>query len=599
MLGKSFLVEVDVVKYYQYRLWLIISIISSILFAIGGLQLAFQDPYTIQDDARQHIFWMQQFSDRALFANDLIADYFKSIAPEGFTILYQLVSSLGIDIFLFNKISPLLIGLVTTFYCFEVCLAIFPIPFAAFLSSLLLNQNLWMLDDLSSGTPRAFIYPLFLAFIYYLLRHDLWLCLLTIILQGLFYPQTVLISATILLLKLGYEQKYNLRKIFWQKSNKIYHFGLITSFIILTLYKLKTSSYEPIINFAQAKLMPEFITNGRSAFFTDNPLNFWLFGRRTGWLPIEWQYTLVCSCGIIVLGLKRESEKFPLVKKINDKYVILLQIIIASTILFFLSHLFLFRLHLPSRYIHHSLRIVLALLDAIAIAIIFNKITSWLDRKYSLLHNYYKSLAAILLISLLILPTYAVQSFPYRLGYITGKSTELYQFLQQQPPDYLIATLSKEADNIPSFTARSVLVAEEYAIPYHQGYYQKFRQRTKELIAAQYSLERQNVISFLRKYEIDLWLLDTNAFTPKYLQDNQWLQQFTPEITEALSVIKNNQQPILLKINERTKTAAFGDRCKIFQTKEHMIWQTDCLLDFLVSARVRRDVSATRLDKSY
>ncbi|MDJ0902339.1 MAG: hypothetical protein QNJ55_26405 [Xenococcus sp. MO_188.B8] len=618
-------------KSSQYYFWFVFSIISSILFSIGGLKFAFQVFYTIQDDARQHIFWMQRFSDSSLFTNDLIADYFQSLAPEGFINLYRFVNSLGIDIFFFNKISPLLIGLATTIYCFKVCLEIFPVPFAGFLSTLLLNQNLWMVDDLSSGTPRAFIYPLFLAFIYYLLRHDLWLCLLTIILQGLFYPQTVLLSATVLLIKLGYKHYFSLFKVevkrkkrflfrpetrthilrkpqnrapegceamstqkrrkiqrvpnllfdcdIWKKQNRIYYLGLITSVIILAIYSLKTSSFAPIITLKQAKLMPEFASNGRNAFFTDNLINFWLLQRRSGWLPIEWQYTLICSCGLIVLWFKQYPEKFSLVKKINYKSIILLQIIIASTILFFLSHVLLFRLHLPSRYIHHSLRIVLALLDGIAIsvklrrcaiAVVFNKIIQWLDGKYSPLQNCYKFLAVIILITLLLLPTYAVQSYPHRLGYVTGKATQLYQFIKQQPSDYLIATLSKEADNIPSFSAHSVLVAEEYAIPYHQGYYQQIRQRIKDLIRAQYSLEPQTIINFIHKYGIDLWLVDNDSFNAEYLQNNQWLQQFDPEITEAISIIDNNQQPILSQIR---------DHCTVFETPDHIVWKTDCLLN--------------------
>ncbi len=140
----------------KYNFWFILSIVTAIVFSFCGLKLAFQFPYTIQDDARQHIFWMQQFRDSELFSNDLIAEYFKSVSPWGFNNLYKLLSNLGIDIFWFNKISPLLIGIVTTIYCFLVCLAIFPVPFAGFVSTLLLNQNLWMLDDLSSGTPRAF-----------------------------------------------------------------------------------------------------------------------------------------------------------------------------------------------------------------------------------------------------------------------------------------------------------------------------------------------------------------------------------------------------------------------------------------------------------
>ena len=186
----------------KYNFWFTLSIITAILFSLSGLQLAFQSPYIIQDDARQHIFWMQQFNDHNLFSGDLIADYFRSVAPWGFTNLYKLISGLGIDVISLNKFAPLLIGVATTIYCFLVCLEIFPIPFAGFMSSLLLNQNLWMLDDLSSGTPRAFIYPLFLAFIYYLLRYNTLFCALSIILQGLFYPQTVLISGAVLTLRL-------------------------------------------------------------------------------------------------------------------------------------------------------------------------------------------------------------------------------------------------------------------------------------------------------------------------------------------------------------------------------------------------------------
>ena len=586
-------------KHYQYCFWFVASILTSILFSLVGLKLAFQTPFTIQDDVRQHIFWMQQFSNQDLFSQDLIADYFKSVAPEGFTFLYQLVNSLGIDIFFFNKISTLLISLGSMIYCFKVCLEIFPIPFVGFLSTLLLNQNLWMLDDLSSGTPRAFLYPLFLAFIYYLLRNNLWLCLISIILQGLFYPQTVLLSATILLIKIISHAKTQRRKEIrrrekkrkrfsspffkyykYDKANTLYFLGLITSGIILVFYVLKTSSYEPIITIEQAKLMPEFTSNGRSAFFADNFIDFWLLGRRSGWLPIEWQYTLICSCGMIVLWLKRFPKQFPLVRKINYKFGILLQIIIASTILFFLSHLLLFRLHLPSRYVHHSLRIVLALLDAIAITIILDKLTSYLHFKYALLQKLYKFLAVITLIFLLILPTYAVQSYLHRLGYITGKATKLYNFLQRQPTNYLIATLSQEGDNIPSFAARSVLVAEEYAIPYHQGYYQQIRQRAKDLISAQYSLDKQTIINFINKYKVDLWLVDTNAFRIEYLQNNRWLQQFTPEITEAILVLESNQKPILLKI-DTPQSGSRRNRCTVFQTENHMIWKTDCLLNLL------------------
>ena len=542
----------------KYNFWFTLSIITAILFSLSGLQLAFQSPYIIQDDARQHIFWMQQFNDRDLFSDDLIADYFQSVAPWGFTNLYKLIASLGIDVISFNKFSPLLIGIVTTIYCFLVCLEIFPIPFAGFVSSLLLNQNLWMLDDLSSGTPRAFIYPLFLAFIYYLLKNHTPLCILSIILQGLFYPQTVLISGAVLTLS-SWRDRQNI---------KIYLLGLLTAAIILLIYAAKTSEFGDIITLEQAKSLPEFMPGGRSAFFADNFREFWLLGRRSGFFPIEWQYSLMSAYGVSLFWLKRYPHRFPLVQKIDKKMPILLQIFGAGLLLYCLAHLLLFRLHLPSRYSQHILRIIIALVDGIAIAVLFNPVVNWIDRQFFHHRKLFKSFGLIILLSLLLYPTYAVQAYPYRLGYVKPETVELYQFLEQQPKDSLIATLGREADFIPSLAKRSVLVAEEYAIPYHWGYYQQIDRRIRDLITAQYSTDLDTVRQFIQKYQIDFWLINTDSFTIDYLKNNLWLRQFRPEIFNAREMISKKQKPILARLS---------DRCQIFTAQNLVVLDPNCL----------------------
>jgi len=80
---------------------------------------------------------------------------------------------MGINPLLLNKLLPPVLGVLTTGYCFGVCLEMLPLPGAGFTATLLLNQIIWMKDDLVSATPRAFAYPLFLAFLYYLLRRSL------------------------------------------------------------------------------------------------------------------------------------------------------------------------------------------------------------------------------------------------------------------------------------------------------------------------------------------------------------------------------------------------------------------------------------------
>ena len=145
--------------------WFFLSLLFAAICGVLGLKQALHGEYVVQDDARQHVFWMARFVDPDLFPHDLIADYFQSAAPYGYTALYRLMAEIGLDPLLFSKLLPMGLGLIVTGYCFGLALQIFPAPLCGFLASVLLNQNLWMRNDLSSGTPRAFAYPLLLAFL--------------------------------------------------------------------------------------------------------------------------------------------------------------------------------------------------------------------------------------------------------------------------------------------------------------------------------------------------------------------------------------------------------------------------------------------------
>ena len=527
---------------------------AAILFSLSGFGVAFDTAYTVQDDARQHVFWLQRLNDPDLFNDDLIADYFSSVAPAGYKFLYWLANLCGLQPFLFNKILPLLLGVGTSIYIYLVTLEVFPVPLAGFLASLLLNQNLWLLNDLVSGTPRAFFYVLFLGFIYYLLRRQLFFCLLFIVLQGLFYPQVALISAAILMI----------RAIAHKQHKYFYLLGLITAFLTLAIYKLQAGEFTEVITLETARQLPEFYSEGRSAFFSDNLWHFWLSAERSGFFPFEWQYSALCSFGLFLPVISKFPQRFPLVR-LKDSAGIIWQMLLASLGLFCLSHLMLFRLHLPSRYSQHTWRIAIALMTGITLTILLHQLVCKIASSPKIQFG----IIAIVIIALLY-PTYAVQSYPYRLGYVTGQAPKLYQFLQQQPKDVVIATLSSEADFIPSLARRSVLVGSEYSIPYHWDYYQQIRQRTKDLIRVQYSFDTADLTRFIRKYQVDLWLLESEAFTSEYLNNNPWLKQFQPEVRDAIASLQQAKQPAIInQIN----------RCSVFQTTKLNLLDTKCLLD--------------------
>lgn len=539
----------------QYRFCLAASIFVAALFSLSGFGLSLQD-YTIQDDARQHVFWLQRLGDRELFRDDLIADYFSSVAPAGYKFVYWLGNLLGLEPLVFNKILPLLLGVGTSIYLFLVTIEIFPVPLAGLFASLLLNQNLWLLDDLVSGTPRSFLYILFLGFIYYLLRQQLLPCLLFIVLQGLFYPQVVLISAGILSLNL----------ITQKQGRYLYLAGLLVAVMTVGIYKLQTAEFSQVITLAQARQLPEFYPTGRSAFFSDRPWHFWLVGKQSGFFPFEWQYFLMCSFGLLLPVISRFPHIFLLVHKITAQWRIIWQIIITSFLWYGLAHLMLFRLHLPSRYSQHTGRLAIALLSGITLAILLHQLIQQVAA-HSPVRQFIITAIAI---AALLYPTYAVQAYPQRLGYVTAKNPELYKFLRQQPKDVIIATLSESGDFIPSFAQRRVLTAREYSIPYHWDYYKQIRQRTQDLIQAQYSSSPADLKQFIQQYQVDLWLVDHNALTAKYLQQNDWLNQFQPEIQQAIANLKYHQ-PLAI--------AKKIDQCSIFQTSEINLLASKCLIE--------------------
>ena len=99
-------------------------------------------------------------------------------------------------------------------------------------------------------------------------------------------------------------------------------------------------------------------------------------------------------------------------------------------------------------------------------------------------------------------------------GYRISGESAIYKFLEKQPKNSLIATLSDEGDNIPTFAQRSVLVAREYALPFHLGYYSQIRQRITDLIHAQYSQDITAAQRLIQKYGVDFWLVERYSFFP-------------------------------------------------------------------------------------
>ncbi|MGF1512438.1 MAG: hypothetical protein ACFB5Z_01900 [Elainellaceae cyanobacterium] len=556
-------------------LWFSASIAAAILYAGLGLREAFSSAYVIHDDVRSHVFWMWRFFDASLFSNDLIADYFQSVAPHGYTALYRAAAALGLDPLTFNKLLPLPIALVATGYCFWLTLSILPVPAAGFMAATLLNQAIWNTHDVASATPRAFIYPFFLAFLYYVLQRAMLPALLAIVLQGLFYPQCLFLSSGVLVLRL-LEWRQGLRLSRQRPDYVLCVAGLGMAFIMLLPYALKISDYGPVLTVAEARSLPTLEGDGRKNFFFDNPLKFWLCGERSGILPYSWcKYErppeLWASLLLpLLLWRSRRASQNTLGHKVTPDVALLLQVIAASVGMFFLAHALLFRLHLPSRYIKHSVPMVVTIAAGVSLVLLLEAGLQWAKRRRSR-----QNLAALGVVGLV-----GLYSFGYPLlmdeypnpDYVAAQSTSMYEFLARQPKDALVASLSDQANNIPALAKRSVLSSSETANPYHLGYYRQIQARTEDLMAAQYSVTPSVVRDFVETYGVDLWLVDANAFEAEYISQNPWLRQIQPTADEARQRLSQGQRPLLETLIRP---------CRAFRGQGRIILDAQCIVERL------------------
>ncbi|MBW4654975.1 MAG: hypothetical protein KME20_18320 [Kaiparowitsia implicata GSE-PSE-MK54-09C] len=552
----------------QVWLWLGLSSLVSLLYSVPVLVTAFSHAYVIQDDARQHVYWMRRFLDPTLYPNDLTTDYFESVAPLGYRMLYWLFAQFGLDPVVLSKLLPLLLALGGTFFVFMAAMQVLPSPIAGFAAAVLANQGFWIRDDVVSATPVAFVYVLLPAFLYFLMRRSLYPCILTMALQALFYPQVFLVQAGMLGLMLVQIRGNRLQ---WAdaKERRFCIIGLAVAVLLLLPYALVSSPYGPVISAAEAQQIPAMARGGWSRFFvmqTGVPWHqdfwydeFWVCSQRSGLLPTEWCAAphLYPQAWLAVLGLPVllwQRRWFPLVQRMTPAITSLAHCFVISLGLFFVAHGLLFRLHLPNRYTEHSFRILAALAAGVAIALLVDRFLHWLERLSSadgvgrsLLS--YSSIAV--LGALLLLHPYGTDSreepFPHH-NYVFGRYPRVYEFLAQQPKDTVTASLSPEVNNLPTFTQRPVLVGGQgYILPYHQGYFAAVSDRLTAVIRAQYSPGIGPLRQVVEEYGVDYWLVDRDFETEGYLETASVFRQYPGVASRAQDSIAAGDLPVLLR----------------------------------------------------
>jgi len=554
-------------------LWLGLSLLFAALCGIGGLRQAFAEPYLVQDDARTFLFWMERFFDPGLFPNDLMADYFSAVSPPGYTAVHWVAAVVfGLDPFVLNKLLPIVLGLLMTVYAFCCCMELFPVPVAAFAAATILNESVWLSDALPSGTPRAFIYPFFLMLVFAILRRRAIGTLVALALLGLFYPQLLTVSLGTLLLCLARWRDGRPRPTPDRRAYLVFGAAVLIALLLVGWATAQTARFGPVVTAAEAQQMAEFGQYGRTSYYLPDPWRFWVTGERPGMFPYGMKPPLIWL-GLCLPVVAAFRARLPTGAYLSARSWLLAAVALASVGMFAVAHLFLFMFHLPSRYTQHSFRIVMALAAGIVIAMTVDTVLAALDGRSDLpvlaRRLPQAGLGAIVLGALILYPVVfwlEGRQFPFP-QYEAGRELGLYQFLDRQPKDALVASVSVQVDMLPTFARRSILTGFEYGIPYHLGYYSQIRQRSRDLIDAQYTLDRAVLREFVERYRVQFFLIHRMAYTPGYVAASRWIQEIQPEGDTALDIVYSSERPVLARV---------AGRCEVFSSPRYVLVDARC-----------------------
>ena len=365
-------------------------------------------------------------------------------------------------------------------------------------------------------------------------------------LEALFFPPAALLSLGVL----GWDglRWDNGPRFAPLRESRVYL--LFAAALALTLlcvwpYLQRVGANGPLVTYAEALRMPEFGPEGRVPFFFPSRWGYWVAGNAgIHNIPTRPPWFLAAFLWPV---LRRFPDRFPLLKAVPRGARPVPQIIGAALSLFVVAHLLLFRLYLPNRYTQSTTRVVLMLLAGGVILALIDAASRWAER----LLDQHSAAAGVSVLGFSLLLLGVIAGYPLLLpmfptgGYIKGSDLGLYDFFTRQPPTIHIASLSDEAANLPILCRRSIIISAECAVPFHPAYYLPLRDRGLQIARAQYSADPAVLQQCLRDQQVDFWVLDRNAFSPKYWRKSRLLRQLRLSVSDQSMGKAKGAMPLL------------------------------------------------------
>jgi hypothetical protein len=478
-----------------------VALISGAIF-IWAHWPAFTNPFVINDDVRQQIFWMQRWLDPGLFKGDLLSDYARHYVPWGVQGLYWLASWLMSPLY-FSKLLPGALFVFLAACLFKIGGKLGDRTLAWVTVSLYWLMP-FFLDNLAGGLARGFAAPLLALFLLCWLNRQPRGMVAALLLMALFIPYVFLVAAAAAALA------WLAHRAGWVSPPPVparpaHWLALAVGFGLVALMSLSfdRAGFGPLVSAAEMAHRAEFTSRGRFAILPV-PSLWWE-------LLIPWQDLApfrdagpvagVTFC-LVAVTLALTGACRVDWRALRDRLQPLGWLGLSSVLLYFLARLFLLKMFIPDRYVVYTFNLFYCLFLAVCLTAAL-KINRW-PRNLALL-----SLVLAATLGGLRLQGVGLKDY--------SAYQALYAALARTPKDALIAGHPNLMDTVPTFAQRRAFATYELAHPWSRGYWQQLRPRLDDFFRAYYAATPQEVLAFCRKYRISFLVVDDRHFRPDFL----------------------------------------------------------------------------------
>jgi hypothetical protein len=467
---------------------------------------------------------MERWQDPELFQNDFLANYSEAYVPVGVKVIYRL-ASLWFDPLLFSKILTAILFVVTAGLWF-VWGRLFGDNLTAFIVVLVYFLFTGFQAQMAGGLSRGFVFPLLIAYLYFISRGDIFKGGVVVLVQSFFNPYVFLLclftQALVVSLKIAprvFPKTFATTEPISDLGKFIRRLLVINIPVIIgvvfTVFNILwyQSNLGHLISCWEMVGKSEYTEFGRYQLYPTPSFFYelirpWVFNLSFPyWGPIAGWIMALLTIAVFAYA----AVNYQPVVKWNGLRGLFL-IIPVSLFLYVVARIVLVKLFVPRRYIFYTLNIIYCIGFAVAIRIILEKI------------ELSRTKMCLILLALLVFASIKgrhIELFDY------SHDHSLYKFLQTTPKNTLIAGWPELMDNVMTLGNRRAFVTYELSHTWVEPYWTEVKKRTFDLFRAYYSSSPEEIKAFCKSRGIEYLIVREEDFKPQRLNgSNLYFEPF-------------------------------------------------------------------------